>query len=257
MPEKCESCSKEKNDRVPILRVIEKLDLCFKSNDLAAAKRLLDYWESEARAIADQRGLLEILNEQIGLTRRLNDKAKGLAASHEAISIIESEQLDTVSAATILINAATTLKAFGEVTVALPYYERALEIYINNNVSGFQLAALYNNMAAAKTEVKNFSSAQGYYLKAIEILRAENAETPEIAVSLINLAHLYYEQFPEDERIAKALNAAWDILDNPKLTQNSSLAFIYSKCAPSYGFFGYFLRDNELKERAQKIYEGT
>lgn len=32
---RCESCSKEKQDRVPIRRVIEKLDEHFSRNDLA------------------------------------------------------------------------------------------------------------------------------------------------------------------------------------------------------------------------------
>lgn len=75
---RCESCSKEKQDRVPIRRVIEKLDEHFSRNDLAGAGRLLSYWEKEARLIGDMRGLLEILNEEIGYFRRTAKKSADL-----------------------------------------------------------------------------------------------------------------------------------------------------------------------------------
>ena len=58
---KCKSCSKESYDKVPIARVIEKLNDAFSKNDLQAAGRLLEYWEREARILGDDRGLIEIL----------------------------------------------------------------------------------------------------------------------------------------------------------------------------------------------------
>ncbi len=255
---KCEGCSKEKYDRVPTMRVISKLDECFSRNDLDGARRLLCYWENEARIIGDRRGLLEILNEQIGLYRRIGDSENGISAADEAVTIIDTEGIDgTVSAATILINAATTLKAFGHVSDALPHYEKALTVYLENGVNDLRLAALYNNMASAKAEVRDCVSAEGCYLKAVEILKGINVALPEIAVSYINLAHLYYEQFAEDERIPTLIDGAYEILENGNTPRDANYAFVCSKCAPSFGFFGYFLREKELKERARKIYEGS
>ena len=102
---RCESCSKEKQDRVPIRRVIEKLDEHFSRNDLAGAGRLLSYWEKEARLIGDMRGLLEILNEEIGYFRRTGEKERGLAAVSEAFAItglvLFAEYLDAIAKITV------------------------------------------------------------------------------------------------------------------------------------------------------------
>ena len=69
----CSTCSKESYKVVPLARLFDKLDELFSRNDLPAVGRLLDYWESEARILGDERGLLEILNEKIGYYRRTAD----------------------------------------------------------------------------------------------------------------------------------------------------------------------------------------
>ena len=79
MQEKC-SCSKEPSGTIPIMRIIEKIDDMFEKDDLQGAKRVLEYWEKEAKALNDAKGLLEVLSEQIGLYRKLGEKDKGLAA---------------------------------------------------------------------------------------------------------------------------------------------------------------------------------
>ena len=45
--ERCCSCSKEQQDRIPIVRVISKLDDLFSRNDLSGAARLLEYWSRQ------------------------------------------------------------------------------------------------------------------------------------------------------------------------------------------------------------------
>ena len=106
----CPTCSKESYATVPVLRVLEKLDECFDVNDLAAAGRLLDYWEREAVILNDKRGLLEILNEKIGYYRRTSDKENGIAAVNKAIELISALGIENnLSAGTVFLNAATTL----------------------------------------------------------------------------------------------------------------------------------------------------
>jgi exodeoxyribonuclease-3 len=56
-----------------------KLDELFATNDLCAVGRLLEYWEREARNLGDKRGLIEILNEEIGYFRRTAEKEKALS----------------------------------------------------------------------------------------------------------------------------------------------------------------------------------
>ncbi len=252
----CQNCSKEIPDRVPIIRVIDKLDMLLSKNDLKGADQLLTFWEKEARSFGDKRGLLEILNEIIGLSRQTENKEKGLNAAKDAFEIIENENMsETVSAGTVFINGATTMKAFGEAKKAIPYYEKAKEIFGNEkNVDFFRRAALLNNMASAYTEIKEYEKAEKNYLDAIEILKENSSNNGEIAVSYINLAHLYHDIDIYDERISECMDIAWEHLEANKNPQDGNYAFICTKCAPSYGFFGYFLQKAELEKRAEEIY---
>lgn len=255
----CESCSKEKQDRVPIRRVIEKLDEHFSRNDLAGAGRLLSYWEREARMLGDARGLLEILNEEIGYFRRTGERERGLAAVSEAFSIMEEQGLcDSVSGGTIYVNGATTMKAFGKAAAALPYYARARKIYeAELPHDSYLLAALFNNTASAYAELGEFEKAEEAYKTAIAILAKNGDNDGEIAVSYVNLAHLYYGRDSLDGRIASTMELAWTYLMSEKLPHDGNYAFICSKCAPSYGFFGYFEREAALAAAAEEIYDRT
>ena len=119
MQEKC-SCSKEPIGTIPIVRVIDKIDEMFEKDDLQGAKRVLEYWEKEAKGLNDTKGLLEVLSEQIGLYRKLGDKEKGLAAVDEALAILAcSGTCSSVGDATIYLNCATTMKAFGKAKEAI------------------------------------------------------------------------------------------------------------------------------------------
>ena len=256
---RCESCSKEKTDRIPIRRVVEKLDAAFSRNDLAEAGRLLAFWEKEARALADFHGLLEILSEEIGYFRRTEDRARGLAAVSEAFALIEDLGLsDSVSGATIYVNGATTMKAFGRAAEAMPYYMRAKKVLEENLPSdSYLLAALFNNMASAYDELDVFEKAEECYRAAIRILAKSVDNDGEIAVSYVNLAHLYYDRDKTDPRIASLLETAWSYLMSERLPHDGNYAFICSKCAPSFGFFGYFARETALRRAAEEIYAGT
>ncbi len=252
----CKSCSKEAVDRVPIMRVIDKLDMLLSKNDLNAADELLCCWEKEARSFGDTRGLLEILNEIIGLSRQTSNKEKGLKAVEDAFKIIDDENMcETVSAGTIYINGATTMKAFGKANEAIAYYQKAREIFEKeNSVDTFRRAALLNNMASAYTEIKEFNKAEEKYLSAIKLLKSTGKNNGEIAVSYINLAHLYHDMDIYDERISACMDTAWEYLEPAKNNQDGNYAFICAKCAPAYGFFGYFLQKAELEKRSEEIY---
>ncbi len=251
---KCKSCSKEIVDRVPIIRVISKLDECFSRNDLSGAKALLEHWESEARHMDDTRGLLEILNEEIGFYRRTNDSEKGLSTVNEALDILEHLS-ENISIGTIYINCATTMKAFGLAKDSIAYYEKAKSIYEKYGADSFNLAALYNNMASAFAELNEFSKAENSYRKAIEILTQDVTNFGEIAVSYVNLAHLYYDRDPFDDRAYSSMDTAWEYLMNKENRHDGNYAFVCSKCAPSFAFFGYFLQEKELIKISEEIYE--
>ncbi len=254
--QECKSCSKEITGKVPIARVIEKLDSFFSKNDLDGAEHLLAYWENEARRLSDNRGLLEVLNEQIGLYRRLNKSEEGLKAVEEAFCIIDSENLGSlVSASTVYLNGATTLRAFGKPQEAMTYYAKAQAVFENaDNVTDFKKASLYNNMASSLSEVGDFEKAEEYYFKAIEILSGAGGNEGEIAVSYVNLAHLYFDEDAFSEKVGECMDKAWEYLNSPAIVKDGSYAFICIKCAPSFEYFGLFLQSEKLKEEAEKIY---
>lgn len=255
----CSSCSKEPQGSVPIERIIEKLNEHFDRNDLVAVGRLLEYWSAEARALGDTRGLLEILNEQIGYYRRISDKDKGLAAVEEAFALVETLGFNgTVSGGTLYVNGATTMKAFGLATESIQYYEKAKEIYdrlLSEN--DYKMAAYYNNVSSAYLELGDIESAERSCYAAISILERLGGFRGEIAVTLVNLAHMYYKKDPCDERIYSSIEEAWEHLTAPENVPNGDLAFLISKCYPSFEFFGYFDMAVKLKNYMEKIYAGT
>ena len=255
----CGSCSKETYKTVPLARFFDKLNELFSRNDLPAVGRFLDYWEDEARSLSDMRGLLEILNEKIGYYRRTNDKAKGMSAICEAFDLIEKKGIgDPVSVGTIYLNAATTMKAFSLTEEAMQYYEKSKSIYEKHlDADDYRLAAFYNNVSSAYKELGMLENAESACYKAIEILKTKDDCRGEIAVTLINIAHLYYDVDPLDERIYEIMDKAWELLSSEKNVHDGDFAFLCSKCYPSFGYFGYFEREAELKKLMEKIYAGN
>ena len=253
------SCSKESYKTIPLNRVFDKLNDLFSKNDLEGVGRTLDFWENEARNLGDQRGLLEILNEEIGYFRRTGNEQKAFKSIKEAFELIEKHGVgDPISSGTIYLNGATTMKAFGKADVSMVYYEKAKSIYESQlDANDYRLAALYNNVSSAHKDIGDYISAEISCLKAIEILKDNDDCLGEIAVSLINLAHIYYDQDPLDERIYEIMDKAWELLTSDKNEQDGDFAFICSKCYPSFGFFGYFEKEAELKALSEKIYEGN
>ena len=254
----CTTCSKESYDIVPIARVIERIDALFQKNDLDSVGRVLDYWDFEARRLGDERGLLEILNEKIGFYRRTNERALGLAAVNEAFAIIDKLGLEGLqSTGTVYLNGATTMKAFGEVGAAMSYYEKAREIYQDTlPENDFRLAAFYNNISSAYKELSEAKKCEEACFRAISILEGLDSFFGEMAISHINLAHLYYDLDNFDERVYEQMERAWELLMNERNEYDGNFAFVCSKCYPSFAFFGYFEYEAKLKEIVNKIYEG-
>ena len=262
MEKKC-CCCKEPTGSIPILRIIDKLDSLFAKNDLAEAKRLLEYWDGEARALGDSRGLCEILSEQVGFYRSSGEKEKGLKAAEEAISILdEDDNPDSVANATIYLNCATTMKAFGEVEKAMPYYGKAKDVYERMLPDDdFRLAGFYNNYATALSELTRYDEAKTCYEKAIEVLKKSGGYC-EIAITYVNLAQLEYDKAQTsgeecDDEIDELLGLAYDSLDDESIERDTDYAHTCEKCATVFGFFGYFIQKQELEERAKKIYDSN
>ena len=257
----CPACKKAQraSERISVARVIEKLDGCFAKNDLDGARRLVEYWQKEAEALGDLSGELSIVNEMLGLYRKTGEKDKAEAAISRALVLLdETETSNSVSGATVLINAATTSKAFGGAEQALPLYERALTLYKNDGVdeNDARYAALYNNYATALSDLKRFEDAEGLYQRALKITSASVATLLDCAVTYVNMAHLYEDWGEETyEKIEGCLVTAERIFNDERIKRDSYYAFVAEKCAPSFDYFGYFAFARELRTVSREIYE--
>jgi len=247
-------------ERIPIRHVIDKLDRALARGDYAEGMRLLDYWTSEARALGDEDGELSVTSEMLGLSRRVNDREKGLAAIDRALALIDKSGLsDTVSGATVLLNAATTRKHFGDPAGAIHLYLKAESVYLARlDQSDERLGGLYNNFASALLENGDRKKAEEYYEKALAVMERNGAAgLLGVAVTSVNLADLYAEgdEPDKDQRINAALERAWAALESPDAPRDGEYAFVASKCAPAFSYYGWFVAAAELEKRVKEIHE--
>ena len=89
----------------------------------------------------------------------------------------------------------------------------------------------------------------------------ENAESGalEVAVTLLNIASAVEAEegaLAGEEEISRLLEEAKALLEAHE-KRDGYYAFVLSKCAPVYRYFGHFRYANELEERSKRIYEGS
>ena len=260
----CIYCKPETVQHKPVdlRRCMTKLDEYLNRNDLPGAARHLDYWRQEALVCNDDRGLLSIENERMGLFRKMGKKQEALEAVTDALQRISRAGLeDTVTAATTFLNIGTVYQNFELSTEALPYYTRAREIYERElDPSDPRLAGLYNNMALALTALRRFPEARGRYEAALKVLLRTEDGALETAITELNLANLAEAEqglLEAEAEIDMRLDRAKALLDAKKDSPSGYYAFVCDKCAPTFGYYGRFADAQELKERSEAIYAGT
>jgi len=254
----CGSCGyKEVKESIPLQRIITKLDALESRNDILSAEKHLEYWRGESVRIGDYSGELSVCNELLGVYRKTLNPQKGTEIISRCFDLLDILQnRNSVSGATILLNAGTTLKAFGFPEKSLPIMEEAREIYERELASNDErIGGLYNNLALVYCDLMQYDKAEELYLNAISIMKNSQREYINCAVSYVNLAHLIYSKEPEnEEKINSYLSNAESVLEINSLERNSYYAFVCSKCAPSFDFFGFFAYAAELKKRSEEIY---
>lgn len=256
----CPACKKIEKaaGHVPVGRVIEKLDALLAKNDLTGAERLLDNWMLEAKMIGDARGELSVVNEMLGLSRRLGNAEKAREAIDRALVLLESTgTASTLSGATVLLNAATTEKAFGAPEKAVPLYEKTAAIYQKEGLDAQdpRHAAFCNNYATTLVDLARFAEAKALYEKALVLTRASGALL-DCAVTHVNMAHMYAAwEGIESEKIAVCMAHAERILLEEVTERTPYFAFVAEKCAPAFDYFGHFFVANQLRHLSREIYE--
>ena len=244
---------------VALPELIAQLDALYDTGREAEAGPFLENWLAEARRLGDWRAELSLLSELLGHYRRSKEEAKAVTAVRDALSLIREHRMgSTVSGATVMLNAATTLKCFGRAGESLPLFEQVSRVYGDNlDPADYRFGGLYNNMALSYQDLGRFELAEQCFKHALAAIARCPEPDNELAVTWCNLAELYHAQDPLDERVGESLEQAWSHLNAPNLRRDGYHAFTASKCAPCFSYLGYFLYARELKERAASIYEGA
>jgi len=247
---------------IPRDRVLEKLDSLLRSNDYAAAKRLLQYWLSEAEYTGDSSGVLLMQNELMGLCRKLGEKEQALQYAQAALDQVGKMDIgDNVGAATTYLNSATVCKAFGLPEDAIQLFQMAQAIYERDLApTDDRLGGLYNNMGLALVDLKRFRQAEALYRKALAVMQAVPEKEPEQAITYLNMATAAETELGMTQaqpRIAELARKAMACMEVGKDRTDGNYAFVCEKCASVFGYYGYEDYAAQLQARCRRIYEGT
>ena len=244
---------------ISVERIISKLDGYLNKNDYSSAERHILYWLSEAESGQDFRTELLMRNELMGLYRKLGKEQEALYAADAAMKKIESLGIGhQVGAATTFLNCATVYKAFGLADRSLEIFERARAVYeAELDGSDDRLGGLYNNMALTLVDLGRYEEARELYEKAIAIMESTEDGDLEVAITYLNLASAAEAELglvDADEVIQTYIEKAKGILEDHQ-NRDGYYAFVCEKCASVFGYYGHFLYEAELTDRAKKIYE--
>ena len=256
---------------IPQQRVVEKLDDYMGRRDYAGAERHLLYWLEEARAAGDARGELMVSNELVGHFRKTGNREQAFVHAENALRLVE--ELDfgkTMSAGTTYTNVATAFNAFGENDRSLELFQKAIALYEGSPHTQPQLlGGLYNNMALTCVALGRFSEADQLFDQALEIMAdVENGQL-EQAITHLNRADAAVAKARArcggdeeaalldaacEQEVECCLDTALALLDTPSVPRDGYYAFVCEKCAPTFAHYGFFLVDEDLRNRANAIY---
>lgn len=248
-------------EKISIKQIIDELDRLLGHNDYAAAQAHLENWIRKSQARGDMSVKLSLLNEMMGLCRKVGKRDEAYDAAEGALALCAELNLSgSVTEGTTCVNAATVYKSFDDADIALPLYRRARSIYEQRlDRYDSRLGGLYNNMALALVDMRDFESAYELYRRALEVMSNNRYGQLEMAITYLNMANAKEADLgpiEADEYINECIDRARELLDTPDIPRNGYYAFVCEKCAPTFGYYGYFLDEREYSRRAQNIYSG-
>ncbi len=239
-------------------RLLNKLDSYLHKNDYVKAEEYLLACLQDSVKSEDYVTEILLRNELMGLYRKVGKRDEALSTVEEVLNKIRQKGVENqVGSATTYLNCATVFKAFGMAEKSIIIFEKAKEIY-EKALPPYdeRLGGLYNNMALTLVDLKRFDEAKALNEKAIRIMKSKPLE---IAITYLNMANAV----EAEKGILEAHNEIQMYLEKAKAlleeyeNRDGYYAFVCEKCASVFGYFGDFLYDEELKNRARRIYEGS
>jgi len=249
----------EKAEPVPVGRILDRLEALEARNDVSGAERHLRTWLAEAEAIGDLRGQLTLNNEMMGFYRKAGRGEEALRHAEKALALVEQLGLEeTITAGTTCLNAGTVREAFGDPVGGLALFEKARANYERNLApEDARLGGLYNNMGLNLAALGRFGEAEALFRQALEVMQAQPRGEAEQAITWLNIADALEARLGMEEaeaEISACLDRAERLLDTESLPRDGHYAFVCEKCAPVFGYYGYFAEESKLTGRAKEIY---
>lgn len=173
----------------------KKLDGFFERNEIDKVEPYLVSSLEEAKEAEDYGCYISVANEMIGFYRSISQFKKAFDVSEDVLLLMEEMNLEgTEHFATTLLNVATAYRAAGKQEEAYRYYRQALSIYEQAlHPEDARFAGLYNNMGILLENMgKNEEAAESLEKALAVIEKIENAEM-ERAITLTNLALIYFK----------------------------------------------------------------
>ena len=176
--------------------IIKELDGLYARGLEHEAQGFLEDKLLSARSMGDWRGELSMLSELLGQYRRSMDEEKGLAAIGDALALIRAHRMgSTLSGATVMLNAATTLKCFGRAAESIPIFCHVSRVYSDKlDPSDYRFPGLYNNMAlrlAGKSPWFGFAALWGRKLERdLKVSPVSSSWAPPKRTKVTNLGPL-------------------------------------------------------------------
>lgn len=242
--------------QIPIERIITRLDEYLEKGDNGAAERHLLYWLKEAETESDYRGCMTLCGELMGFYRKCGRKENALQYAQRSLDLVRKLGMEnTVSGATSYLNSATVYNFAGQYEKAAELYGLAKPIYESNlDASDTRLAGLYNNYATSLTGLRRFDEAEECLKRALGVLDRNDRCECDCAITYLNMADeaaARYGQENSENMVSLYCEKAYSLLKSAE--RDSYYAFVCGKCAPVFGYYGYFLYEEELNRAAGKI----
>ncbi len=248
-------CTVKPETTVPIFAVLNRVDEMLAKEDYEGAERICKYWLMEARAMKDKRGELAVLNELMGLYRKMNNKEKAIVVVENGLKILADENLQDISAGTIYVNAATTMKFCGDASRAMGYYQKAKGIYQQKlQANDGLMGALQNNMGLCYADLGDKQKARDCFNFALGIMKKQEKGQLEVAITYLNIADLLENNEENQVELQNLMEKAFACFEDEKVERDGYYAFNCRKCAGVFKFYGFFAYGMELNNRADKIY---
>ena len=173
----------------------EELDSYFDKNEVEKIDGFLTASLEQAKEEEDYAAYISICNEMIGFYRSTSAFQKAYTAAEDVLLLMEELKLEhTEHFATTLLNAATAYRAAGDYAQALRLYRQALQIYEGIiPPEDYRYAGLYNNMSILLEKMEENEESIACAKKALAIMETIEGGEIQTAVSLTNLALVYFK----------------------------------------------------------------